>query len=542
MQGLTVTVSHLLVALYCLMLLLHIPIGIWLVNTAAMALCSWLAARSGLTLYGSLGLLAVSYFGQDVAHWLTGEPTFQSSYMENAGWKALLLQHTYYLLPCVLDAIPHMETGFLFWLVASNNVVFNRITDRVGRQRLADMRQWVLDQKPSKDHTTHWWFSTLPDPAKANFAAIAESDPMYDMFHAKWPRSRWAVEVIPGMNEIYVASEKHSSNSDTVFYMQHVDGPWYLVPFCSAFRCILAVNENSRICTHFPKIPCKHTLSDGDVVGFDFNREIHYIVNNEGTVNKEPRITLKQHYIVYPRVLKPLGMFLMWATTVYDIWARNLFLATIKPKGIISQFMAYVILVVTNLVFQMENLIGYYNLIYVALAAAGGAFVHRHVFTVMTSYMHYLMYIATYAQRENVAFGLFKRNVVFYKSLALLQLAYYYLSNFEWDPLSLMLIFVGYGVAAKAAVALGVDRTYFGVELGLYEPKWVTDFPYNCIPHPMILGAVVGLLGIHKMSGMRNAVPYLVPGHVALYLTHMAQEMWFDVYRAPAKKEGQKVQ
>merc|ERR1719277_2083377 len=71
MQGITVTVSQLLVALYCMMLLLHIPIGLWLVNTVAMAFCSWLAASSGLTLYGALGLLAVSFFGQEVARWFT---------------------------------------------------------------------------------------------------------------------------------------------------------------------------------------------------------------------------------------------------------------------------------------------------------------------------------------------------------------------------------------------------------------------------------------------------------------------------------------
>ena len=62
------------------------------------------------------------------------------------------------------------------------------------------------------------------------------------------------VQVIEGMNEIYVASEKHESNSDTVFYMQHIDGPWYLMPFCGAYRCILAVNENKCICTAFPQV------------------------------------------------------------------------------------------------------------------------------------------------------------------------------------------------------------------------------------------------------------------------------------------------
>lgn len=69
-------------------------------------------------------------------------------------------------------------------------------------------------------------------------------------------------------------------------------------------------------------------------------------------------------------------------------------------------------------------------------------------------------------QKTNVAHGLFKRNVIFYKTLALSQLAFYYITNWEFDPASLAMIAVGYGVSASAAVALGVDRTYFGVELG----------------------------------------------------------------------------
>jgi hypothetical protein len=77
---------------------------------------------------------------------------------------------------------------------------------------------------------------------------------------------------------------------------------------------------------------------------------------------------------------------------------------------------------------------------------------------------------------------------------------------------------------------------------GLYEPKWISSFPYNCIPHPMIVGAMVGLSGVYKMAGMRAAMPYLVPGHIALYACHMAQEMIWDVYRTPAPKIAKKVQ
>jgi len=149
--------------------------------------------------------------------------------------------------------------------------------------------------------------------------------------------------------------------------------------------------------------------------------------------------------------------------------------------------------------------------------------------------MHYMMYIGTYHQKTNVSYGTFLRNVIFFKTLALCNLAYFYLTNFQYDPVSLAMIVVGYGISGKAATALGLEKTYFGVELGICKPKWVDAFPYNVIPHPMIVGSIIGLMGIFKMEGFRQAVPYLVPMHIALYTCHMLQEIVFDVYRQPKK-------
>ena len=66
--------------------------------------------------------------------------------------------------------------------------------------------------------------------------------------------------------------------------------------------------------------------------------------------------------------------------------------------------------------------------------------------------------------------------------------------------------------------------TYFGIELGVVKAdyKFVTKFPYNVLPHPMILGQVVALLG-YVVPQVGAARPYLIPIHVALYLIHMTQ-------------------
>jgi hypothetical protein len=57
----------------------------------------------------SLGLLfACGYFGQDFFHYITAEPTFQSSYQgKESTWVLTLLSHTFYLLPLTIDALWH---------------------------------------------------------------------------------------------------------------------------------------------------------------------------------------------------------------------------------------------------------------------------------------------------------------------------------------------------------------------------------------------------------------------------------------------------
>ena len=47
----------------------------------------------------------------------------------------------------------------------------------------------------------------------------------------------------------------------------------------------------------------------------------------------------------------------------------------------------------------------------------------------------------------------------------------------------------------------------------------------------MTLGQVFGLCGMYKVWWMRSEWPWLVPVHIALYLTHMAQEI-YDVSHA----------
>ena len=119
--------------------------------------------------------------------------------------------------------------------------------------------------------------------------------------------------------QVYVACQTgDKGNSDQVFYMKHVDGPYGIWPFCSVYRCLAAVSPNQLINTAFTLNQKDFTLDRGDFLGFDYNREIHYIRHNEGAQNVVPRIVLKLHYVVYPRILKPWGLLLAKLTTRYN--------------------------------------------------------------------------------------------------------------------------------------------------------------------------------------------------------------------------------
>ncbi len=94
-------------------------------------------------------------------------------------------------------------------------------------------------------------------------------------------------------------------------------------------------------------------------------------------------------------------------------------------------------------------------------------------------------YITTYYSRWEIDFGCFKRDVLLFKTISLAQLfaIYFYtcyadsFATVDW--ISLSMIVSGYSVSLLATKALGIDRTYFGAELGKCAPLRVAAFPYG---------------------------------------------------------------
>ena len=523
-----------LVGAYVVSLLFTLKnVGLWFATAAWMGGLVVVADQlaPAFDAYATLKLLAAGYVGQELAHLITNEKTFQSSYQfKSLGWPALLLEHTYYLLPLCLDALVHMRESFASWIVAHNYVVRCKLTSKEDRAALKTVYDFVTAEDPARDQTAHWWYQRLEGKVSDAFTHVMQCEPMTGMFWERFRKDCYNVEPIPEMNEIYVASSHHDNNSDTVFYTQHCDGPWSVYPFCHVYRVMCAVNPNVQVETNFTMERSGGCLSDGDAVGFDYTREIH-VISDLATKNKDRRITLKLHYVVYPKCFGYFGKVKGTLATWYNTTARNLFLATIKPRGVVWKFMAWNVIFWTKRVRELEMYAGLNNVALAAALFAVGKFTHPKFFMCATSFTHYCMYIATYHHRDRINFGVFKRNVVFFKTIALTHLCWNYLANFEFDPVSVAMLVVGYGLSTAATVALGMDQTYFGVELGVMEPRFVSGFPYNCVPHPMIVGSMIGLLGFHKMEAFRTALPYLVPAHCVMYFTHMVQEQVRDIYR-----------
>eukprot|EP00939_MAST-03C_sp_MAST-3C-sp1_P000720 g720.t1 len=456
----------------------------------------------------------------------------------------LLLLFVFMIVAILVDS----ANANLPWMFQRSRYVYTNLDAKSERDDLKMLRKWsVSDPNISKATSTHWWYATLPEKEKSAFQRISLSKKIQKAFHVVFPEDQYEITRVDGMDEIYATGPPVKGTSDEVFYTKHIDGPFMFFRFASVYRCLVGLDDNTQTVTKFPMIPDKIAAQTADVFGFDFNREIHFIEQDPARAkNKEQRIVMKIHYAVYPKILRPWGKLLGGLNVIYNLLFRALFLKTIQPKSVFEDLLArFGVVGVTKLVYQIEMYVGYNNIMYIAAVfALSVAFDSYAIFLALTSFVHYVRYITTYYNRDDVAYGDFKRDVLLFKSLALVQLAGIYLKPFafdplrafEFDPLSVGMIAVGYAVSVLATKALGVDRTYFGVELGFCKPVWISEFPYGTIPHPMIVSQVVALLGFFKCEHMReSAYVWLVPVHVGLYLTHMLQEI-FDVHGS--KKHG----
>ncbi|WP_168564480.1 methyltransferase [Crateriforma spongiae] len=551
LHGITTPVS--LVGLQGLLVLAHPSLLLWtlpylavlwfwipavvFVPTAAIVLGSAaIAYSSQLGLWVSLGLFLGGYFGQDLAHLLTGERTYQSSYSRTGNRWMHFVWHLVYQVPLVVLSCLQRTTSPLRMLVQRKAIHFHRLQGSQSESDLQSIRQWATELHPSPSQSVHYWPADMQGDPKAAFDRLAVQPDLMRRIR-RFHGAGYEVAPVFGMNELYVTGPPKRSTSDTVFYMSHVDGPFSVFPGARLYRCMVATSPNTTVTTHFPMVgaaydqPESFRLETGQTVAFDFNRELHYITRDASADQVGPRVNLKLHFVAYPKVMRWYGKLLDRWTTSYDIKARNLFLQTIAPDALFSRWKAQWVLASTKFYEWAVRYVGWTNVAYVALVAIIAACVGDYRwFVLATSFVHYLIYLGTLRERRGVAFGLFVRDAIFFKAVAMAQL----IGLFAWTLLSaapstatiaIAVVTIGFSLSGYAAHLLGLRRTYFSSELGLDPPKRIDTFPYGYIPHPMIAGTLLALAGIAWVAPVGGFLFWVAVIHSVFYLCVLLHEI-----------------
>jgi hypothetical protein len=324
---------------------------------------------------------------------------------------------------------------------------------------LNSIRDWVILQDPSTTTSTHWKYNDLPQDVKEMFYNTAKDKKIIEMFRRLFGGGGYKIDILHDMNEIYVSPPKSFENNaaDNIFYTRHIDGLFFYIPFASCYRVIIGLDDNRDIMTIFTMTPETYIIKAGDVVGFDFHRECHYIspiIWNTDTVAATPerkyRVILKLHYCVYPYWAIVFGFILSKLTILYNRLFRYLLLTIIKhskrsKRSKRSKCLAYLtklMSISTHIYHDIEFYIGYNNIQYLAILYYISTNLHANFFLFGSSFVHYLRWIDTQNYSSEVN-NLFRRDYYFFKFLYMLQYFYMYFSyklgsgsgdDGDWSP------------------------------------------------------------------------------------------------------------
>jgi hypothetical protein len=335
--------------------------------------------------------------------------------------------------------------------------------------QLHSIREWVIHQYPSVSTSTHWWFKDLPADIKDLFYNIAKDKKIIEMFRKSVGKGYY-IDLLHDMNEVYVSPPSNHNKdfvknaSDNIFYTRHIDGPFFSIPFASCYRVIVGLDENKDIMTIFNLTSQSYIIKTGDVVGFDFHRECHYISpiiwNDEAKPPTETtkntkypmypkyRVVLKIHYCVYPYWACIFGYVLSKLSILYNKLFRDLFLFTLKPKRKSTTYIAKLMILSTQVYHDIEFYIGNNNIQYVSLLLYVASKTHSNVFLFGSSFVHYIRWIDTekhgYKRRNTMADGeavadsdytpIFKRDYYVFKFLYMLNYFHMYFSYSTENP------------------------------------------------------------------------------------------------------------
>ena len=284
------------------------------------------------------------------------------------------LYMTYFYGIYALDSINW--TAFFPGSITYRRVVKTRLNMGQYGESLSSLAEWAnkeatnYDSKYNKNikRSHHWWVGELPVRLQLVIDSCSWNSSIKNMFETIFYPSEYSIMEIPQMNELYITGEDNEkyTNSDRVFYMSHIDGPFGWIPFVSVYRCLIGCSNENTIMTRFVLHNTDTIIQQGDVLGLDFNREIHYIKNVEikrkTTINR--RVVLKTHYCIYPKSMQFFASLVASLNTLYNAHFRNMFVHTISPRTMIDYIHSSLVVYSSYMYVCTDIFIGHKNILY----------------------------------------------------------------------------------------------------------------------------------------------------------------------------------
>ena len=124
----------------------------------------------------------------------------------------------------------------------------------------------------------------------------------------------WDIMSISDMDQLYIPSINVSSSSDVNEQKQQkigfYDGPFFFLPYCHVYKCIVGIQGNDCIHSFFPDENKDLLIHRNEFVAFNYNRDAHYVYKSENNndedytiIAEDECIMLKLHYIIFPTFL-----------------------------------------------------------------------------------------------------------------------------------------------------------------------------------------------------------------------------------------------
>tara|TARA_B100000424_G_C22929318_1_gene494375 strand:+ start:75 stop:860 length:786 start_codon:yes stop_codon:yes gene_type:complete len=207
--------------------------------------------------------------------------------------------------------------------------------------------------------TLHVFENDLPNNLKKAFSKIKNNKKIISKIKEKYPDHK--IINANKMNELYVSCVS-SEGSDNVFQTRHVDGPYYLFKGCTLLRSLFVIEGNKNVFTIFPDYEEEVSLSKGDFIAFDFNRDIHFIEKRDFFKDNNIRILLKIHYAVVPKYAPNfIRKICKISNENYNLLARKGFNISKTPKTIIEKILSRLINLSTYIYTLFLEVIGWEN-------------------------------------------------------------------------------------------------------------------------------------------------------------------------------------